>query len=243
VKPLQRYFVSEENIKDDFITITEDYHHIVNVMRFKKGDEIVVTINSKSFKAEIIEIGKSYVLVKKKCVLNEEENDFDITLAQSLIRSEKFEFILQKATELGVKRIIPLRMERNVVKIDAQSERKKIERWKKILKEASEQTQRNTIPEIFLISEIEKIDLSEYNLRLVAYEKEKTINIKQVLQKSKKDDKIIIVIGPEGGITEAELEKLKNLNFIPVSLGNNILRSETAAIFAVSVIIYELFNK
>ena len=163
------------------------------------------------------------------------ELDVDVTAIISLIKSDKFELILQKLTELGVKRIVPYNAHRSIVK-EKKSE-KKLERYKKILTEASEQCHRNFIPEIVNAADFKDIDRYMSELNLIAYEKE-TPGVKSDL-KDKKN--ITFIIGPEGGFTPAEYRSFKDKGFKSVSLGKRILRAETAAIYLGSIIseVYE----
>ena len=158
-------------------------------------------------------------------------------LCVPILQEQKMSFILQKATELGVDLIIPILTSRSMVKVK-DKENKKIERWKRICKEASEQSKRVTIP---LVSEVKKItDLDLDGLKIVCSTKEKDNTLKKILKNNLKCDKIIMVVGPEGGLTLDEENQLIDLGFIPTSLGDNILRVETAPLYLLSVLNYEM---
>ena len=129
-------------------------------------------------------------------------------------------------------------MERSVVKIDPKKEEKKLERWRLILKEASEQSHRSSVPELTKIMSIKDLEKEDADLKLVLSVNEKTKMLKNVLQNIDNYDRIIIVVGPEGGITPKEEKKLSELGFQSVSLGNRILRAETASIYITSIINY-----
>ena len=163
----------------------------------------------------------------------------DVTLFFALAKGDKIEFVIQKATELGVKRIVLLKTERSVVKFDDKSIEHKLERFNKIAKEASEQSHRVVIPEIVGPVDIRKIP-SEYlsDINLLAYEKEagSTVNSFERLEKGKS---VSIMIGPEGGFSKEEVLLLQD-KFALISLGKRILRTETAAVYALSVIGYLL---
>ena len=158
------------------------------------------------------------------------------------------ELIIQKSVELGVNAIIPVAMKRCVVKIDPKDEIKKITRWQKIAESAAKQSGRSTIPEIKNIINIEKVNqlIKKYDSVIVAYENEKENTIKHELlilkEKVKTNNKIkiAIVIGPEGGLEEKDVELLKQNGAKIVTLGNRILRTETVALNVLSVIMYEL---
>ena len=226
---MQRYFIKENQINDSIITISnQDFHHIKNVMRFKIGDPvIVVTDNLKTYLAKITEYNKSSVL------LNIIDNTLNVTLAQSLIKKDKFELVLQKATELGIKEIIPLQAKRSIIKID--NFEKKLLRYNTITKEASEQSERSSLPIISNIKTIKDIDYSKYDYIFTAYARNELISLNNQLKSIKKTDNILVLIGPEGGFDESEIEYLKEKSNL-VSLGNTILRSETAALYLISAL-------
>lgn len=237
---MQRYFV-DKNENNNFIIINDDFHHIKNVMRMNDKDNIEVVYNEKLYICSI-EIKEESVIASIIEELNNDYNNIEITIVQGLPKGDKFDFIIQKATELGVTKIIPLNCNRSIVKYDKDKEKKKIDRWQKIAKEASEQSKRITIPVIDKITDINNLKDLDYDIKLLCSVNEKEINIKHHLQNIKYNDKIIIVVGPEGGFTDNEEETLIKYGFKRVSLGENILRTETAPIFIVSVIKYELMR-
>lgn len=233
---MQRYFA--KNIENNKVELEQsDYHHIKNVMRYKKNDNIEVVFNNKLFIATILDI-QNYDI---KIIEEKEDNNelpVDLCVAVGLVKEQKMDLILQKLTELGVKRIIPIKMSRSIVNLDDKKIDKKLLRWTTICKEASEQSKRNIIPIIdkpMTLNELLKI---EADIKLVASVKEDKNFIANYLQSNKNYVKIIVVIGPEGGISYEEEEKLNKNNFISVSLGTTVLRVETAAIYVASVINY-----
>ena len=156
------------------------------------------------------------------------------------------ELIIQKATELGVKNIIPTDMERCVSKISGKDEIKKIERWQKIAEVAAKQSGRDIIPKIENVTKINQIceNINDFDMIIVPYEKEEVYSFKDAIEELKNDKKINktigIVIGPEGGFEYKEIELLKNAGAKIVTLGTRILRTETVALAMASVIMYEL---
>ena len=151
------------------------------------------------------------------------------------------DLVLQKATELGVTKIIPVTMERSIVKLADSKEVKKIDRWSKICKEASEQSKRNSIPVISNIMTLKEL-VKEEGIKIVCSTIEKENNLKKFLTEHKNYDKIIIVVGPEGGISSKEEEYLVSEGFTRVSLGKRIMRVETVPIFILSALNYEFME-
>lgn len=246
---MYKFFVPGNQIEEDIINIIgTDVNHISNVLRLKIDDEILVTNkdNEKTYLSKIVKFSKENIICR--IIKNKEdttESNIYIDIYQGLPKSDKMEYIIQKTTELGVKNIIPVDMERCVVKIDKKSESKKIERWQKISEVAAKQSKRDYIPKIGNIIKIEDICniTSKYDIILLAYEDENKTTIKDELkrikQKSDNKLKIGIIIGPEGGVSEKEVNKLISSGIKCVSLGKRILRTETAPIVMVSDIIYE----
>lgn len=233
---MQRYFAVDKdlNISD------KDKHHIINVMRMKLNDKIEIVYNEKVYMCEINDISKKDVSYSVKDIIDvNNELPLKVTIAVSLVNEKKLDFILQKCTELGVYDFILVNSDRSKIKIDGK-EKKKIERWNTITKEAAEQSHRNIKPivrDIMSINDVLKLD---YDLKLTCSTKENEKTIKNVLQNSTNCDRIIIVIGPEGGLTISEEEKLEKNGFIPVTLGNLILRTETVPIYIMSLVNYEV---
>ena len=163
------------------------------------------------------------------------EMDVDVTIAISLVKEQKMDMILQKLTELGVKKIIPVKMERSIVKLDNKRAERKLDRWRTICKEAAEQSKRNIIPEVTNIMTIDELD-GDYDLKCVCSVSNKENLVNKYLQKNKSCAKMIFVIGSEGGISPKEEKKLNDMGFVSVSLGKLVLRVETAAIYVASIL-------
>lgn len=243
---MSKFFVKENQINNDKIHILgEDVNHIANVLRMKKEDEVQICNQEtgENYITKIISFSKDKIeceIVKK--IIETVESNVDITLFQGIPKFDKMELIIQKNTEVGVKKIIPVLMERTVVKLDEKTANKKIERWQKIAEVAAKQSMRDIIPEIENIIKLQDITKQDYDEVLVAYENEEKNMLKQELKKLQGKDryKIAIVIGPEGGISEKEIEILKNMGASFVSLGKRILRTETAGIVMSGNIMYEL---
>lgn len=248
---MPRFFVKTEQIQDETITILgEDVKHIKNVLRKDKGDKIEICNqeNGKTYNCEINNIEDNSIITKIIDQIEEQEDKIKIDIYQGLPKADKMELIIQKSVELGANAIIPVAMKRCVVKIDSKDENKKICRWQKIAESAAKQSGRNEIPEIRNIATVEKISnlINEYDSLIVAYENEKNNTIKRELFKlkdilqEKGKINIALIIGPEGGLEEKDVELLKQSGAKIVTLGNRILRTETVALNMLSVIRYEL---
>ena len=231
---MQRYF---SNLKqDNYLILTkEDLYHIKTVMRMKQGDNIEVVYDHK---LHICQLDNDQALIKE---VNNQITDkkVEYILCVPLLQEQKMSFVLQKATELGVDKIIPILTTRSVVKIKEQQEHK-LNRWYRICKEASEQSKRLDIPFIEKITKIEDLKLSGF--KIVLSTKEKDMTIKKVLKNNLNCDKIIMVVGPEGGLTDQEEKALNELGFVSVTLGQNIMRVETVPICLLSILNYELME-
>ena len=231
---MQRYFCNSDN--DTFTLSSDDSYHITKVMRYDVGTKIEVVDNEELFISEIISISP-LVVAKKIEKISSNVDKLNITIAQSLVKEQKMDYILQKGTELGVSSFIPLIVERSVVKINNKEE-KKIERWNTIVKEASEQSKRLDIPFVLSPCSIKELSKLDYDYKILCSVNEVSKSIKTVLSNVNISDRILIVVGPEGGFTKKEEEELINNGFISVSLGDRVLRTETASLFVLSIINY-----
>lgn len=246
---MQKFFVKDNQINGEIIEILgEDVNHIINVLRLKKEDEIQICVTegiSQNYIVKIVEYNKEKITCKIIGKLNKSvETNIDITIYQGLPKADKMELIIQKTTEIGVKKIVPVAMERSIVKLNEKDAKKKIERWQKIAEVAAKQSKRDIIPKIENVIKISEFcsEINEYDLFIVAYENEEEITLKQILKQNKGIKKIGVLVGPEGGIDEKEIKKLKQSGAKVVSLGKRILRTETAPIAIASNIVYEFEN-
>lgn len=244
---MSKFFVKQNQIENNFIkVIGEDVNHITNVLRMRKNDEIQLCNQDtgENYLASITNIFKDCVECEiKEKIETTTESNVHITLFQGIPKFEKMELIIQKCTEIGVKNIVPVMMERTVVKLDDKVATKKLERWQKIAEIASKQSMRDCIPKVENIIKTKEIDASKFDIVLVAYENEEHNMLKTELNKLKaigSEYNIAIVVGPEGGISGKEINILKEKNAVFVSLGKKILRTETAGIVMSGNIMYEL---
>lgn len=241
---MPRFFVKSNQIKQDNIEILgEDIKHIKNVLRKNIGDKIEIcdSESGKSYNCEITQLYDNSILTHIIEKYPEISSSIQVDIFQGLPKSDKMELIIQKSVELGVNKIIPVSMKRCVVKLDNKESVKKIARWQKISESAAKQCGRNNIPEISNVISLKDIDVSQYDILIVCYENEKVNTLKAELAKINTDSKIKIgvVIGPEGGLDEQEVELLKNNGAKIVTLGNRILRTETVALNILSILMYQ----
>lgn len=248
---MRKFFVNNKNIFEDKIEILgDDVNHIKNVLRLKIGDKIQVCNQdtSENYVCEISDIDKTHVQVKiLEIVSGIAEGNVELHIFQGLPKADKMELIIQKGTELGTSKFIPVTFKRSIVKLSGKDEEKKIGRWQKIAEVAAKQSHRDLIPKVTNIINVKNICqvIPEYDIVLLAYEEELENYIKHELLKiknTKEKLKIAVIIGPEGGIEKEEVEILKNAGAKVVSLGKRILRTETVALQVTSIIMYELEN-
>ena len=237
---MYNFFVNDDCRQGDRYIITgADHNHIKNVLRMKVGDTILISANGKSDLCEIEIIDNDEIVAP---IIEEDyqntELPLQIHLFQGLPKSDKMELIIQKAVELGVYSITPIEMKRCIVKFDDKKKKSKVARWQAISESAAKQSKRNTIPEINeIISYKAALDAAkELDLLLVPYENEDGIlSTKEALATLKGVKSVGIIIGPEGGFDDGEIEAAKDAGGRIISLGKRILRTETAAITAVGM--------
>ena len=245
---MSKFFVRENQISNNIIEILDDdVNHIKNVLRLNIGEEIKICNqdSSKNYNCKILEISPKKVICEiLEDVVDTTEANTYIHIFQGLPKSDKLEFIIEKSTEIGVKEITPVIMKRSIVKLDEKDKVKKLDRWQKIAEVAAKQSKRDSILKVNNVINFQNIfeKVKDYDILLVAYEEEKENTLKKVLSqfKEKNDLKVAVIIGPEGGIDENEIHMCKENDFISVTLGKRILRTETAPLVISSNILYEL---
>lgn len=231
---MQRYFVKEK-IENYLILDDGDLHHIKNVMRNQSGDLIECVYNEELYICEIEDMVSGKVKITDK-ILEDREMKWEVAVAIALVKEQKMDLILQKLTELGIKKIIPVKMERSIVKLDDNKFAKKKERWEKICKEAAEQSKRNKIPEIMGLHTVKQLGDLSFSKRFICSTRNPENLVNNYLQDQGDCATMLFVIGPEGGIAPLEEDLLESFGYIPISLGNRIMRVETAAIYVASII-------
>lgn len=238
---MQRYFIAQDAFEDkQAIIYGPDVHHISHVMRFSVGDDIIICDQQNRCHIGVIQlISSEQVVVSITTPVTNNELPVRVDIAQALIRRERFEYMLQKATELGVHSIHPITMTYCVVKWNDKKSNSKIDRWNTITKEASEQSHRSHQVVVSDVVALMQLPFQQYDIILVADETEaSTTTLPQLL--SKDLGSILVVIGPEGGFHPKERTALQTIpNLYQVGLGPRILRSETASSYILSVISYQ----
>lgn len=243
---MPRFFINSKDIFDDNINIKgDDYNHIKKVLRLKCGEIITLSDGiGNEYVAKIEEFGDGFVHTKIiESYKNATEPPIKVTLYQGLPKSDKMDFIIQKSVELGIYRVVPVLTERTVVKINNEKDAlKKSDRWNRISQEAAKQSNRGIIPKVEIpISFKEAIKQAKDNsLSLIPYEKESRNLLKQIFKEVGNVKEISVFIGPEGGFTEQEIEEAVSLGINSVTLGPRILRTETAGIAVLSILMYEV---
>lgn len=235
---MPRFFVESKNIFDTYILICgNDARHIGRSLRMKLSDKITVCCQNTDYECEIKSISdrevKAQIISKNKIM---SEPDVSLTLFQAVPKSDKLDFIVQKAVELGASRIVPVLTRRCVAKYDAKSFEKKLLRLRRIAEEAAKQSGRGSIPEVCNIIDINSYysSLNGFDLNLVCYEGGgKRFNDVKELGSAKN---ISLFIGSEGGFDKSEAEKAQENGAVLITLGNRILRCETAPVCAISII-------
>ena len=237
---MHNFFVEENQRFDDKYIITGiDFNHIKNVLRMNLGDTFLVSDNGVSNLCEIENFEGDSVVAR---VIEENYNDtslpISIYLFQGLPKGDKMELIIQKTVELGVEGIIPVEMNRCVVKLDDKKKKSKVSRWQSISESAAKQSKCNRIPEVFDVLTYKQAltKAKELDILLVPYEsKNGMADTKTALSHIKSGMSVGILIGPEGGFDEKEVEQAFEVGGKVISLGKRILRTETAAITSVGM--------
>ncbi|MGP4042395.1 16S rRNA (uracil(1498)-N(3))-methyltransferase [Gracilibacillus sp. D59] len=244
---MQRYFIEQDNWHDDKIKIVaDDYHHIVHVMRMEVGDTFIANRHDGQSAICRVNIIQDTVVeaVVEEWLQEKVESPIDITIVQGLPKGDKWELILQKGTELGASHFIPFQADRSVVKWDHKKLKKKLPRWQKIVKEASEQSHRTKIPTVDSVLTTDELinNSATYNWKFFAYEEatreHQSLKLHNYFSQIKVAQSVMVCIGPEGGFSEKEATDLKNAGFQAIRLGPRILRTETASLYVLANLSY-----
>ncbi|MDO4267620.1 MAG: 16S rRNA (uracil(1498)-N(3))-methyltransferase [Eubacteriales bacterium] len=243
---MYHFFVTPAQIEDGYAVITgQDVNHIRNVLRMKPGEKVGIRDGiSRSYVCELEELGTDRIRAR---ILSEETDSSELParlyLFQGLPKGDKMEFIIQKAVELGVYQIIPVATRRAVVKLDGRKEEAKRKRWNAIAESAAKQSGRMLVPEVTGVMTLsEALSISgAFDINLIPYELEEGMErTKAVLNQVRPGMSVGIYIGPEGGFDVEEVEQARACGVHPVTLGRRILRTETAGLTALSILMFQL---
>ena len=244
---MQRYFV-KGNVTETTHSLQfskEQVHQLKKVLRVRVGEQFEVVDDDSQL--AIVEVSELEPFEVKVVELLEQKVELpvSVTIAVGLSKGDKLDWIVQKATELGVSEIIPLSLTRNVVKWTGEKADKKIERLQKIAEEASEQSHRLKVPRVTSVMTLKELVnyTSDFEQKLIAYEESakvgESLQLVKSLQSLQENERVIFVFGPEGGIEEQEVALLEESGYIPCSLGPRILRAETAPLYALAAVSYQ----
>ena len=242
---MYHFFVSEEQINGENAYIEgSDVNHIANVLRMKPGEELLISVKGDwDYLCKIVDIETDRVNLKVLESMEQRELPVNITLLQGIPKSDKLEMIIQKAVELGVSEIIPVKTKRVVVKIDEKKVDTKVNRWNAIAESAAKQSKRSIIPKVHEPMSIDNAleIVKDFGVKLIPYENADGIDkTRRILDNMDKTKNIAVFIGPEGGFEESEVERIKNSGFEVITLGKRILRTETAGLALLSNIMIRL---
>ena len=246
---MHRFFINKKDVQDDIVKISgKDYKHIAKSLRLEVSDKIIactgdgydLVLELKEFSEDSV---KAKIIKKEK---NRNEANHNVTIAQAIPKNRNMELVVQKTTEIGVNEVIPLTTKRTIVKLKGKKKKKRIARWQRIAEEASKQSQRGIIPQIKNILTLKQLKniKDDYDLILVLWASEEKQSLSDIIKEKNinvDNNNILLIVGPEGGFSEKEINYLKeNLNAKTITLGPRILRTETAPIVGLSVLLYEL---
>lgn len=249
------FFVGENQIREDKIIISgSDFNHIKNVVRLKPGDTLLISAKRDSqdmdkndtgnYMCSVLEYTADEVILKvDEGNVKSNELPCSVTLFQGLPKSDKLELIIQKCVELGVEKIVPVAMKNCVVKLEEKKVASKVNRWNAISESAAKQSKRSIIPEVAEpVSFNRMLELAGgYDAFLVPYENEEGMEAtRRIIGSIKPADKVAILIGPEGGFADGEIELARQKGMNTITLGKRILRTETAGMAALAMIAYAL---
>ena len=244
---MYQFFVSPEQIQGTKAYITgSDFNHIKNVLRMKIGEEIALSngVDQKEYRVGIVAYTEDTVECELRFIKEDGmELPAEIYLFQGLPKGDKMELIIQKAVELGVHEIIPVSMNRCVVRLDEKKASSKLKRWQTIAEAAAKQSKRGIIPKIHEVLSFEQAlsYANDMQVKMLPYELANGMEeTKQVIASIRPGDKVAVWIGPEGGFDKQEVSKASNSGFHPISLGKRILRTETAGMTVLSILMYHM---
>jgi 16S rRNA (uracil1498-N3)-methyltransferase len=245
---MHRFYIAPETWNIDSLTLDEDEtHHAIDVLRMSKGDKAVV-FNGRGAEAtvEVAEITRKSVTLRKLLQSKSPAVGCSITLAQAVPKGKNMDLIVQKAVELGATAIHPLLSERTVIQVEEDNAARKQQKWQAVAIEAAKQCGQNWLPKVHAPRSPKEFfsQPAKFDLMLIASLQPDAMHLKKLLAENpdKKPKSVLVLVGPEGDFTPAEIGLAKSHGCRPVTLGPIVLRTETAAIYCLSVLSYELFG-
>ncbi|MCR4691340.1 MAG: 16S rRNA (uracil(1498)-N(3))-methyltransferase [Lachnospiraceae bacterium] len=247
---MYQFFVEPSQITEKRVTITgSDVNHIKNVLRMKVGEELSVSngIDGKEYRCAVASFEEEAVICELRFIKEDGvELPCPITLYQGLPKADKMELIIQKAVELGAVKIVPVAMKRCVVKLDNKKAKAKQQRWQAIAEAAAKQSKRGLIPQVTSVMSFQDAarEAAKADVPLLPYEMAEDISYtRELIGAIQSGQSISVMIGPEGGFDEGEIEAAMEMGMKKVTLGKRILRTETAGMTMLSILMYELEDR
>ena len=233
---MARIYIPKERITPEEIALKpREIRYLIKVLRLGEGDEVTVFDGEgREYRARLLEEGGFYLQVEEE-MEPQRESPLSITLAQGVLKGEKMKWVIQKATELGVRRIVPLFVARSVPVWEEERGKEKISKWQLIAQEAAKQSNRTVVPEVTEAMSPEKFLNEAQGLKILLWEEERR-GLRELLKDISPSPEVTLVIGPEGGFTEEEVILFQQEGFLVAGLGKRILRAETAALAALAIL-------
>ncbi len=242
---MPQFPILTQNIQNNHVFIRDKklIKHISLVLRLKVNDELLLIDEAqKAYTTTITDISKEEIIAKiEHAEISNKKLNFTLDLLQCTLKAGAMDIVVQKMTELGTKNLYVMPSSRSVSKFNDKEVKNKLEKWQTIADESCKQCERADRPNIFYMPSFEKLKehASEYDLVIACVERSSQKTLKDTLRQASKHDKILVIIGPEGGFEDKEIQFFKDNNFETVSISNLIYRAETAAIAALAGVIYE----
>lgn len=238
----RRFVLPPEAFTGDSATLSGDlYRYAVTVLRLSTGSRVLLSDgHGREYSGTIaaIERASALITIDAECPATAAESGPRITLYQGLPKGDKIDLILQKCTELGATAIVPFMAERSVVRLTAAQAGQRLERWRRIVREASRQSQRSTVPDVFLAMDLDEAlrPAGAHRVKLLLWEEEQATRLKDTLAALPLPETVAVLVGPEGGFSPAEVATARENGFIPITLGRRILRTETAGLAIMAIL-------
>lgn len=240
---MTRFFILADQIRNGLVTLMGgDVRHIQKVLRLGVGDEVeCLDGHGVVYRVKLTHVEQEHVIGEiQESYKVDSEPELQITIVQGIPKGDRWDYVLQKCSEVGATVFQPLLTERTIVKIDEEQLPRKMERWQKIVMEAAEQSQRSVAPRVLAPMRLDEWleGLSEFELVLIAWENEEEMSLRDALNEVPELKRLAIVVGPEGGFSKSEVEKILAMGGKAVSIGPRILRAETASVVLLALALY-----